>query len=63
MAALVIYLCFKVVRFLGEGIIQKITDPLFFNFYQPFLEKVFSFFTRKELLVSFIAWPAGRWKG
>jgi len=36
----VIYISFKIVRFIGEGIIAKITDPIFFNFYQPLLEKL-----------------------
>ncbi|MFA6349866.1 MAG: ferrous iron transporter B [Candidatus Omnitrophota bacterium] len=40
MAAGIIYACFKIVRFVGEGIINKITDPVFFNFYQPLLEKL-----------------------
>ncbi|MDD5060003.1 MAG: nucleoside recognition domain-containing protein, partial [Candidatus Omnitrophica bacterium] len=40
MAAVIVYLAFKFVRFLGEGIISNITDPLFFNFYQPLLEKL-----------------------
>ncbi|MCM8792547.1 MAG: ferrous iron transporter B [Candidatus Omnitrophica bacterium] len=38
----VIYLSFKLVRFLGEGLINKVFDPFFFNLYRPFLEK-FSF--------------------
>ncbi|MCM8795692.1 MAG: ferrous iron transporter B [Candidatus Omnitrophica bacterium] len=40
MATIVIYISFKVVRFLGELLIEKIFDPLFFNFYQPLLEKI-----------------------
>ncbi|MDD5668946.1 MAG: ferrous iron transporter B [Candidatus Omnitrophica bacterium] len=36
----VIYSSFKIVRFTGEFIINKITDPFFFNLYQPFLEKL-----------------------
>jgi len=40
MAGAVIYLSFKLVRFLGELLINKIFDPLFFNFYQPLLEKL-----------------------
>lgn len=40
MAAGVIYAAFKIVRFIGEAIITKITDPVFINFYQPFLEKL-----------------------
>jgi ferrous iron transport protein B len=42
MALGVIYLCFKVVRFIGEMIITKITDPVFFNLYQPLLDKISS---------------------
>lgn len=38
----IIYLSFKVVRFLGEMIIARITDPIFINYYQPFLEKLVS---------------------
>jgi len=41
-AAGVIYAAFKFVRFIGEGIINKLTDPLFFNFFQPLLEKLTS---------------------
>jgi ferrous iron transport protein B len=40
MAALVMFASFKVVRFIGELLIEKISDPVFFRFYQPFLEKV-----------------------
>jgi ferrous iron transport protein B len=40
MAAGVIYASFKIVRFVGELIISKITDPIFFNLVQPFLEKL-----------------------
>ena len=40
MASAIIYACFKFVRFVGEGIINKITDPIFFNLYQPLLEKL-----------------------
>jgi len=36
----VIYASFKIVRFIGEGLINRLFDPLFFNFYQPFLEKL-----------------------
>jgi ferrous iron transport protein B len=38
--AAVIYASFKIVRFIGEGIIAKITDPVFINLYQPLLEKL-----------------------
>jgi ferrous iron transport protein B len=40
MAGAIIYASFKIVRFVGESIIQKITDPLFINVYQPLLEKL-----------------------
>ncbi|MFH1191432.1 MAG: ferrous iron transporter B [Candidatus Omnitrophota bacterium] len=40
MAGVVIYATFKIVRFIGEGIINHITDPVFINIYQPFLEKL-----------------------
>ncbi|MDD4954337.1 MAG: ferrous iron transporter B [Candidatus Omnitrophica bacterium] len=40
LAAGVIFVSFKVVRFIGETLISKIFDPLFFNFYQPLLDKI-----------------------
>ncbi|HOX54324.1 MAG TPA: ferrous iron transporter B [Candidatus Omnitrophota bacterium] len=40
MAAGIIYASFKIVRFIGETIISRITDPIFFNLYQPILEKM-----------------------
>jgi ferrous iron transport protein B len=40
MAGAVIYASFRIVRFIGESIIDKITDPLFFNLYQPVLERL-----------------------
>jgi ferrous iron transport protein B len=40
MAAAVIYISFKVVRFIGETLINKVFDPFFFNFYQSLLEKL-----------------------
>jgi len=40
MATGIIYFAFKFVRFIGEGIINKITDPIFLNFYQPILENL-----------------------
>ncbi len=42
MAMGVIYAAFKFVRFIGEGIINNITDPIFLNFYQPILENLTS---------------------
>ena len=40
MAGVIIYGAFKFVRFVGEGIINHITDPVFINIYQPILEKL-----------------------
>ena len=40
MATGVIYTSFKIVRFVGEAIISKITDPIFLNLLQPVLEKM-----------------------
>ncbi|MDD5115616.1 MAG: ferrous iron transporter B [Candidatus Omnitrophica bacterium] len=39
-AAGVIFAAFKIVRFIGEGLINLIADPVFVNFYQPFLDKL-----------------------
>lgn len=39
-AAIVVFFSFRIVRFIGEWLINKIFDPLFLNFYQPFLEKI-----------------------
>jgi len=50
MAAVVIYVSFKIVRFVGESIINKVTDPLFFNFYQPALEKMAFYWQGKGFL-------------
>ena len=40
MAAGVIYASFKIVRFIGEYIINRITDPIFIKLYQPLLERL-----------------------
>jgi ferrous iron transport protein B len=40
MAAAVIYASFKIVRFVGEFIINRVTDPIFIKLYQPILEKL-----------------------
>ncbi len=40
MASGVIYLSFRIVRFVGEAIISKIADPIFLNLLQPALEKL-----------------------
>ncbi|MBM3249640.1 MAG: ferrous iron transporter B [Candidatus Omnitrophica bacterium] len=39
-AAGVIYVSFKIVRFLGEWLIANIFDPLFLDSYQPFLDRL-----------------------
>ena len=36
----VVYVAFKIVRFVGEALINKITDPVFFTWYLPLLEKI-----------------------
>lgn len=40
MAVIVIFISFKAIRFIGEWLINKISDPVFFNFYQPILKKL-----------------------
>jgi len=40
MAIAVVFVSFKVVRFIGEAMINRILDPLFFDFYRPILEKL-----------------------
>ncbi|MDD5129902.1 MAG: ferrous iron transporter B [Candidatus Omnitrophica bacterium] len=47
MAGAIIYAAFKFVRFVGEGIIAHITDPVFINIYQPLLEKLSSYWQEK----------------
>lgn len=47
MASGVIYASFKIVRFVGEFIINKITDPIFINLYQPLLEKLTLYWQEK----------------
>ncbi|MCM8780950.1 MAG: ferrous iron transporter B, partial [Candidatus Omnitrophica bacterium] len=39
-AAGVIYASFRIIRFLGEFLINRVFDPLFLNLYQPFLERI-----------------------
>lgn len=36
----ILSLCFALIRFIGEGIIAYITDPLFESLYMPLLEKI-----------------------
>ncbi|MFH1198751.1 MAG: ferrous iron transporter B [Candidatus Omnitrophota bacterium] len=40
MSLAAIYGSFKIVRFVGENLITKISDPIFFDFYRPWLEKL-----------------------
>ena len=40
---LVLYLTFKVIRFIGEGLIGYVTEPFFLNFYRPLLIKLSEF--------------------
>ena len=47
MATGIIFAAFKVVRFIGEGIINRITDPIFLNFYQPILERLTLYWQEK----------------
>jgi len=53
-AAGVIYVSFKVVRFIGESIISRITDPIFFNFIQPILEKMAAHWNEEGFLFHFL---------
>ncbi|MEA3493145.1 MAG: ferrous iron transporter B [Candidatus Margulisiibacteriota bacterium] len=39
-AALVAYLSFKVIRFIGEGLIGYVSEPMFNNFYTPLMMKL-----------------------
>lgn len=50
MALVVLYASFKFVRFTGEFLVNKLFDPLFFNFYQPLLEKLSLALGQKGLL-------------
>lgn len=50
MAVGIIYISFKIVRFIGEFIIGKITDPFFYDIIQPLLEKLASHWPEKSFL-------------
>lgn len=50
MAFGVIYASFKVVRLIGESIINKITDPFFYGTIQPLLEKLTLHWQEKSFL-------------
>jgi ferrous iron transport protein B len=39
----VVYVSFKAVRFIGEGLITNICDPVFLKFYQPLLDRLSQF--------------------
>lgn len=39
----VLYLAFKVIRFIGEGLIGYVAEPFFINFYKPLLLKLSQF--------------------
>ena len=41
---------FEFVRFIGENLISRIADPLFFNFYQPLLIKFSSFLGQESFI-------------
>ena len=47
MAAGIIYASFKIVRFVGEFIINRITDPIFIKLYQPMLERLTFYWQEK----------------
>ncbi|MCM8801097.1 MAG: ferrous iron transporter B [Candidatus Omnitrophica bacterium] len=49
-ALIVVYLSFKFVRFLGEFIISRISEPIFFNFYQPVIEHLSMFLGKKGFI-------------
>ena len=42
----VVYTSFRLVRLVGETLISKISNPVFFNFYQPVLERVSAYLGR-----------------
>ena len=46
----VIYATFKIVRFIGEGLINYVFDPIFYNFYGPLLMKLSLFLGQKTFL-------------
>ncbi|MBN1914012.1 MAG: ferrous iron transporter B [Candidatus Omnitrophica bacterium] len=50
MAAGIIFIAFKVVRFIGEFLINRVSDPVFFKFYLPLLENISSSLNPKGFL-------------
>ncbi len=50
LGVIVIALSYWVVRFIGEGIINYVADPIFERFYLPFLEKISAFLSGSSFL-------------
>lgn len=50
MAVVIIYLSFRLVRFLGEGLIRYLFEPIFETYYSPFLLNLSNFLEGKEFL-------------
>ncbi len=46
----VVLTSFQIVRFIGENLINRIADPIFFNFYQPLLIKLSSFLGEESFI-------------
>lgn len=46
----VILASFQIVRFIGENLITRIANPVFFNFYQPLLVKLSSFLGEESFI-------------
>ena len=46
----VILASFQIVRFIGENLITRIANPIFFNFYQPLLVKLSSFLGEESFI-------------
>ncbi len=49
-AIIVLFLTFTVVRFIGEGLIDNVFDPLFENFYLPVIENLANVLKDNEIL-------------
>jgi ferrous iron transport protein B len=50
LAVAVVYVSFKVVRFIGEWLINRVFDPAFVEFYRPLLDKLSLRLGQKEFL-------------
>jgi len=46
----VLFVSFQVVRFIGENLISRIADPVFFNLYQPLLAKLSHFLGEESFI-------------